>query len=449
MKQILMRMTTSPFDNDNLYSMVSKDKIGSNSGNLLFPYSIMRNIYKDGDVIDKYPKANEEDADRINENYDLFLIPLANAFRESFVSELRNLTKLIKRLTIPCVVVGVGLQTKYEPKKEMKYAFDTDVKNFVEAVLEKSKTLGVRGEITALYLKKLGFNESKIEVIGCPSMFTWGGNLPRKIPFYLTNKTAVSISYHGNADSYFNFLERCKREYSSYYIILQGIYDLRLLYAGDSIQKDTLHPLYVKEVDNRSYYENHLRMFINVPSWIKFLNDNVQLGIGSCIHGSIASVLAGNPTFVFAADSRVRELAEYHHIPMMKMTDIDEQLTLEEIYIKNDFNSVFSGHQNRYKVFGDFLKANGIEFQAVENKLNTDFDKRIFSLNLESPEGVGGYIFSSYKEQIEHLNKYLNCVEGKIKWWIKEEKSHKNAYSERLQWERSRKCILDRIERMK
>lgn len=173
MKRILMRMTTSPFDNDNLYSMVSKDKIGSNSGNLLFPYSIMRNIYKDGDVIDKYPKANEEDADRINENYDLFLIPLANAFRESFVSELRNLTKLIKRLTIPCVVVGVGLQTKYEPKKEMKYAFDTDVKNFVEAVLEKSKTLGVRGEITALYLKKLGFNESKIEVIGCPSMFTW------------------------------------------------------------------------------------------------------------------------------------------------------------------------------------------------------------------------------------------------------------------------------------
>lgn len=104
-----MRMTMSPFDNDNLYNVVTKDTIGSNSGNLLFPYSIMRNIYKDGDVIDKYTKAREEDASAINENYDMFIIPLANAFRESFVGELRNLTKLIKRLNIPCIVVGVGL----------------------------------------------------------------------------------------------------------------------------------------------------------------------------------------------------------------------------------------------------------------------------------------------------------------------------------------------------
>lgn len=332
----------------------------------------------------------------------------------------------------------------------MKYTFNTDVINFVEAVLEKSKSIGVRGEITATYLKKIGFSESRIEVIGCPSMYAWGGNLPKHMPFHLSKETPISISYHGNFDSYFSFLERCKKEYRNYFIVLQGIYDLRLLYAGDSIQKDTVHPLYVKEVDNRSYYNNRLRMFINVPSWIRFLNENVKLGIGSCIHGSIASVLAGNPTFTFAADSRVRELAEYHHIPMMKMADIDEQLTLEKIYDQTDFNSVFSGHKDRYRLFGDFLKQNGIEFEEVGDKLNTDFDKRILSLDLESPDGVSGYIFSSYEKQVECLNKYLNWIERKINWWIKEENRKKDGNSSgRAPWEQSKKCILGRIERLR
>ena len=68
---------------------------------MLFPYAIIKNIYEDDIEIDAYKSANEKDADKINETYDMFLIPLANAFREDFVEELRNLTKLVQKLKIP------------------------------------------------------------------------------------------------------------------------------------------------------------------------------------------------------------------------------------------------------------------------------------------------------------------------------------------------------------
>ncbi|AGS69543.1 hypothetical protein [Streptomyces collinus] len=50
-------------------------------------------------------------AARINAEFDAFVVPLANAFRPSFENALKRLTRLITRLRIPVVVLGVGAQT--------------------------------------------------------------------------------------------------------------------------------------------------------------------------------------------------------------------------------------------------------------------------------------------------------------------------------------------------
>lgn len=123
---------------------------------MLSPYSIIKNIYRERVKIDAYKSANVKDADKINEAYDMFLIPLANAFREDFVGELRNLMELIQKLKIPCVVIGVGLQAAYEPDFSISYSFDEDVLNFCNAVLDKSHSIGVRGVLTQEYLVSLG-----------------------------------------------------------------------------------------------------------------------------------------------------------------------------------------------------------------------------------------------------------------------------------------------------
>lgn len=49
---------------------------------------------------------------------------------------------------------------------------------FVKAILNKSAILGLQGEITAAYLRKLGFTEEKdFTVIGCPVVFMNGDEL--------------------------------------------------------------------------------------------------------------------------------------------------------------------------------------------------------------------------------------------------------------------------------
>src|SRR5699024_5336539 len=124
---------------------------------------------------------SDKKAEEINRNYDCYVIPFADAFRPTFIPLLKKYTKLIKKLSIPVIIVGVGLRAPFEPKLNEGFPFDNDVREFVSAVLEKSSMIGVRGQITADYLTRLGFEEEKDHtVIGCPSMYSFGSHLKIK-----------------------------------------------------------------------------------------------------------------------------------------------------------------------------------------------------------------------------------------------------------------------------
>ena len=78
---------------------------------------------------------------------------------------------VVKKMKIPVAVVGVGTQIDYS-KKERDEELDAAVIKFMKVVLKKTSIVGVRGEITAEYLKQLGFKEERdFTVIGCPSMY--------------------------------------------------------------------------------------------------------------------------------------------------------------------------------------------------------------------------------------------------------------------------------------
>ena len=111
-KKILMR-SAMPFGEERSISeILVENLIGNNTGNLIFQSSLARAVLTEDTEITTIRTDriySEEEVERWNAEYDMFLIPLANAFRTTFRTELRMLTDLVKRLTIPCVVVGVGL----------------------------------------------------------------------------------------------------------------------------------------------------------------------------------------------------------------------------------------------------------------------------------------------------------------------------------------------------
>src|SRR5699024_3693385 len=152
MKNILIRSGISPLETFDASYMVNKNSIGGNVGNLIYAYSVYKTLMTEGtNIVPDYYSRNPQNADEINEKYDSYIIPLADAFRTDFIHELKDYTKLIKKLKIPVIVIGVGLRAPSEPKLNEGFPFDDDVKEFVKAVLEKSNMLSVRGLITEDY----------------------------------------------------------------------------------------------------------------------------------------------------------------------------------------------------------------------------------------------------------------------------------------------------------
>lgn len=388
MKKLLMRAAMSPLDNLSTYEVLSRNTVGDNIGNMLFPYSMFRALMLEDTWIDSYRKPIVREHESINEEYDAFVMPLANAFRPGFMDYLNRLTKLIKKLNIPCVVVGCGLQAPADVSMEDGYPFDKDVKAFVSAVLDKSAAIGVRGEITAEYLKRLGFGSSVVDVIGCPSMYMNGRTLPEtKKKKKLSKKSIICYNEHKNFEKFHEFLVKNKRKYPEHYLMTQETVEMELLYAGVSLPKSRISAKdYPTNILHPDYVAGKMRSFVNVPTWRKFMSQ-ADFSYGTRIHGNVAAIQSGIPAFIFPADSRVRELAEYHELPNMLINDMPENLSLEELYETVDFSIIHKNHAKRFDHFIDFLHRNGLETVYDENPSikETPFDKRIKELDLEPP----------------------------------------------------------------
>jgi len=389
MARILMRAGLSPLECPGAEEVIFHNLIGENTGNLLFPYSIMRLLMCADTSIDTIPANQVYTRGQIaewNANYDCFVIPLANAFRKSFLMELGYLTELVRRLTIPCVVIGVGVQTGTGGMAQTPPELDRQVQQFMAQVLKKSALVGVRGEFTAEYLKRLGFAEEKdFTVIGCPSMYLHGPRLPVRTPVELTRQTPVSFNCKIRIPAKLSrFVLQSAKQFEHYTYIPQGIDDLLLLYAGKSIDREKfpkIHKGYPWQMHSKICASGHEAGFVDACSWLEFLK-TVDFSFGTRIHGNIAAVLAGTPAFLFAPDGRILELARYHNIQHMTASQVTEDTDLFKVYGQADFYSVQRGHAERFAHYADFLECNGLShiYQGGADCGVSAFDAQMESL---------------------------------------------------------------------
>lgn len=385
MKKIIMRSGKSPFEVFDPSKVRKPNLIANNSGNILFANSVYKALSAHGVEIDvnRY-KTSFLSAGEINERYDCFVIPLANSFRKSFIGQLNALTDLIEDLTIPCVVVGVGAQTDLNHKLLGGSPIDAEVKRFAGAVLDRSASIGVRGEFTKEYLGNLGFSD--VDVIGCPSMFLNGGslNVQKRVSSLSTNsKIALNLT-PGMTDAVCNLFRRGWKNFPNAVYVSQDGNDYEYVYMGKPInglrKGDALpallnHPLYKK---------NQVKFFYDVSPWLEEMR-SVEFSFGTRIHGNVFSLLAGTPALVVAHDSRTLELARYFEIPHIRSIDIDETTSVESLYETADFTNTCGNHLARFEVFRKFFKRNGLPFIY-----DSDSDVSAFEVRLNETDFHGG-----------------------------------------------------------
>ncbi len=442
MKNIYIRSGMSPLDSFTASHILLKNSIGTNVGNLLYVYGILRTITKEDTTITaNYYTVDENKADEINEKYDCFIIPLADAFREEFTGELRALTRLVKKLRIPCFIIGAGLRAPYEADLKAGFSFDEDVKNFVSAVLEKSAMVGVRGQITADYLSHLGFREGIDHMaIGCPSMYSFGAELTIRD----TNITRDSIVCYNSSlttpDNIHEFINRTIREFPNYYFVPQVLKQLRLMYTGAPFI-NTGNPLYPSRITDEVYNGKHAQFFINIPTWLDFLK-TADLSFGSRLHGNIAATLAGTPSILFPKDARVRELADYHHLTSIPYDEVNENTNIWGLIEKVDFHQVSRYQKENFDRFLGFLEKNSIDHiyengTPAVNPLGAMMEKVV----MQPP--VTSIAACTMEEMDERWYEFYPTHDKKI---VKLNKQKKNLQQEVSQLKKSQKQLEDKLK---
>lgn len=339
-----------------------------NSGNILFAHSVYKSLFRPDNRLD-VNRYNPDFAspDEINEKYDAFVLPLANAFRPSFESQLERYTSVVCRLKIPCIVVGVGAQAGLDLAELKGSTLDDTVRAFVAAVLDRSATIGVRGEFTRDYLNRLGFRA--VDVIGCPSMCYNGAELNvRKSEDALDAQARVAVNhtpFTGKAVE--EFVRRTLGTFANGVFVAQA--DADAGFWAESLAAP-----------------GRVARFFNVAPWIAFLRSR-RFCVGTRIHGNIAAILAGVPAFVVAHDSRTLELARFHEIPHALVSALAPKTTATELYAPIDAERVNAGARARFEIYKSFLARNGLAHGLDDPRNAALFEAR--SAALEFPADAG------------------------------------------------------------
>ena len=363
------------------------DAIGRNSGNLIFSQAAFRTLLTaDTDITVSNFADLYDQADRINQDFDAVVLPFANVFRPRFQPVLERVTELVERLTIPVTVLGVGAQSDLISGFERQARIRVPVTRFVRAILERSPSIGVRGEFSQAYLNHLGYKD--VDVIGCPSMFTHGPNLHiRTSSASLNTESAIAINatraaQGGMADVVMHHHAR----YPNLVYVAQGIADLNLMVWGGSqvvggetgVPQHLSHPL---------YRENKVRFFLDASTWIRYLG-HYDFSFGTRLHGNVAALLAGTPAHVIVHDSRTRELAEYFEIPHTRSTRITSATDAAQLYEESNYAGLVDGHPARFAVYTAFLDRHGLEHIHLQPRAPSVFDARLATLALPPPVEV-------------------------------------------------------------
>lgn len=420
----LLSRAHAPWGADhNISEILINNEVGGNTGNVIFLQAVMRTLMTEGTEIETMNFMNrkritQREVDFCNSEYDAFIIPLANAFRMQFVRELNVISDFIERLTIPCIVAGVGMQAISDLSDRNK-AMDDSVRRFMDAVLEKSSIVGLRGELTAEYLKSLGYREEKdYTVIGCPSMYTFGDSLPEPRLSDLTPDSKVSYNYKPTLErEHYDIIRREAGRFHDAVFISQIPNEVRNLYVGYQYAKSmepSFPPDYPAHLSAPEIAEDRMVGVVDKPSWIEFIKGR-DFNFGSRIHGNIVSILAGTPCYIIAGDSRVRELASYHNIPFTLYSDLEDGTTIFDLYEKADYGMLHRGHKDRVSHYLDFFERNGIPHveRSVLNGDDAPFDRII--RNKESLGVIHSFPTVGAAEWERRINEYETVYTDQIR----------------------------------
>jgi hypothetical protein len=249
----------------------------------------------------------------------------------------------------------------------------------------------VRGDISRRYLRHLGFPEDRIDVIGCPSLFTWGPDFrmtEREVR--LRGRSKISLSFDHRIPGTAGLLQATLEDYRRSTVYMQEQRGAQMVITGEETRPDwegdarfpmkTTHP---------AFAEHRLVYFPTAWSWIRHLK-GMDFAFGPRLHGTVAAILAGTPANLLVHDSRTLEVAEHHHLPHIPTEDLGDVRTAADLAGRQDPTAFNASYPELFARFTRFLKRNELRsaYEAPGAAL------RAFDASLATPGRAAG-VFSA------------------------------------------------------
>lgn len=355
MTRVLVKTYRDPLHPPRPARIAAENLVGNN-GNLLFSDAAVKALSVEGTDVTCWTAGHmQARPDEVNESFDHVVLPLASALRPDYRTRLRELTTFVSRLRIPVTVLGVGAQGGLEGDYGQLDDMREEIRAFCAAVLDRSPSIGVRGEMTAGLLRGLGFPE--VEVIGCPSMFWHGPDLPEPRLGDPGDDPRLAINLKPGVPLPPDWVTAVLTDHARLTYFPQDRADMSLMMwgDGDAVAGDAGFP---HRLGHPLFRDHGARFHVDAETWVDDLRD-FDLSIGTRIHGNVVAVLAGVPAHVLVHDARTRELADYFEVVRTPAREI-ERLDPRDPFGRHDWQAVVRGHGGRFGTYRAYLEAHGL-----------------------------------------------------------------------------------------
>lgn len=104
-------------------------------------------------------------------------------------------------------------------------------------------------------------------------------------------------------------------------------------------------------------------MFFDIQQWEQYLiNNEFGFGVGGRFHGNLMTMLQGIPSLWLVHDSRTSELTEVLKLPRLKMEELENIKSVQELKGYCVYNGEFYKNRcNLNRDYNQFLRVNGLE----------------------------------------------------------------------------------------
>lgn len=331
--------------------------LGNNTGNLLFAEALA-SVLK-GAVRQPYYVSAQELA-----GSECIVIAAAN-WLNSF-EDYGWLADKLGHTQCPVFLVGIGAQAS---ASEEHPSIAPGTRRLLEIVRERSNSIAARGEFSCEVLRKAGFKD--VVATGCPSLLLTGPRGPRFSALGDASRPVIHATRHafGIADAFQSFLYRqafaCRfdlllqSELADMYFALGRTNNAEILARAEQAVTNAYGTADLPAI--ASYLRSHGRVYINLDDWLSYMRTRTFC-VGTRIHGTIASILAGTQATLVAHDSRTVEMAKAMHIPYVLPDTVsrDDRLRVKDLLLNEDCTDLISYYPTYRQRYLDYFASNGL-----------------------------------------------------------------------------------------